>query len=123
MSLEREEQLKLRGMAQAAASNTSQLRTARILARRIASRVGVVSADDIREEAKGSGVKFVWGNWAGSIFKTPDWSATGRFVKATHEGSRARMVREWRYVGTARELRDRFVNPSFAGDDGSDDLS
>lgn len=88
---------KYRGMELAAVNNAARLATVRAVARRVArDGDGTADVERVRAACAADGHVFPWGNWAGSIFKTEEWTFDGRWVAALHPGGHARMVRVWR---------------------------
>lgn len=86
-----------RGMATAAANNAARLALARAAARRVAlAGDGTADVERVRDALAAAGHVFPWGNWAGSVFKTAEWTFTGEWVPARHAGGHARPVRVWR---------------------------
>ena len=84
-----------RGMALAAAKNNGQLEVVRGVAIELGANGWPMSIEDVREQCARRGLKIVWGNWAGSVFKGGPWVPVG-YVQARHKGSHARVVRVWR---------------------------
>ncbi len=98
LDFDREEAAKERGIRLAAEKNGDLLSLARRIARIIAFEDGTVDIDRVRRRLEISGVRFEPGNWMGAVFKGNEWRATGRFVKASHEGGHNRLIRVWALV-------------------------
>lgn len=79
------------GKEMAARPHEAELRAAQALAVKIATIKEEVTIDDVREAMPGH----EFGNWAGSVFKGPQWIACG-VEPARHEGSHARLIRKWK---------------------------
>lgn len=100
------EVLRDEGMERVAEHNTDWLSDARREAARVCARQGVVSAVEVRQWADrandGLGYYPDHPNAWGSIFRGPQWQATGEWVQCQHPDGHARSVRVWRYVSTVR---------------------
>lgn len=93
------ERLKREGMETAADRRASNLEIARSIGIRIGRRRGHCNADDVGRVLKERFGIATLGPAAGSLFKTPDWSFSGRWVKSKRITNHARMLRDWDYVG------------------------
>lgn len=89
--MQRELNLKLWGMESSAAPHQQELDMARDAAIKIAAEKGEVTIDDVREYLP----KLEYGNWAGSVFKGPEWVCVG-FIPSRHKNSHARIIRVWK---------------------------
>lgn len=92
--LSRERRDRDRAMAVSAGKNDDQLETVRLVARELAAKGRPITIDDVRDECERRGLKIVWGNWTGSVFKEVIWEPVG-YAQARHKGSHARVVRKW----------------------------
>ena len=74
------------------------LELARGLARRIASsNGGTCHSGLVGAELDKYGIHL--GNWMGSLFRSPEWTPTGRVVQNTRSSSKRRLVRVWKLRG------------------------
>lgn len=89
-----EEAQKEKGKALAAGKNDAILARFRAIAEDLFFSGNTVSIEDVRREAGYLQLAYTPGNWMGSVFSDGNWVPAG-FAKATHKGSRGRMVRTW----------------------------
>lgn len=92
--LSKERRARDRAMGLAAGKNDDQLEVVRAVAQDLARRGKPITIDDVRDECERRGLKIVWGNWTGSVFKEVIWEPVG-YAQARHKGSHARVVRKW----------------------------
>ena len=93
-----EQEKKDNGMKLAANSNKLFLLKAREYAFTVACRhpESEVDVETVRQEfMRISGIR-ITGNWLGSLFKDGRFEFTGKWRKAEHQGSHARVTRIWR---------------------------
>lgn len=91
------EQLKMEGMQRAAENRAAILSKARDLAHNIARKSGYVTADDVYQALMFLGYREdCLGPAAGSLFKTPEFVATGQLIKSKRTSNHRRLIRVWR---------------------------
>jgi hypothetical protein len=93
---DRADRLKREGMEQAEDNAQSSLKLARMVARQIATRKGVVNADDVGRVLQRDYNLHTLGPAAGSLFRGKEWEFTGNWVKSKRVTNHSRMLREWR---------------------------
>lgn len=90
------ESAKTHGMASAAAAQPSALALARIIARELCRTYGETTSDDVGQVLLTRyGIESL-GPAAGSIFKSGDFQATGRFRKSERVANHSRLLTVWR---------------------------
>lgn len=94
--LKTESSLRAAGMESCARHYRDQLLRAQRIAVDLAREKGVVTSDDVREEAERRGMVLSFGkNWVGSIFKGKEWVKVG-YVQSRHAGGHGRIIAQWR---------------------------
>jgi len=88
-------QAKEDGMAKAAERKDSSLGLAREIAVEIATKKGIVTADDVGKELAARGCRDL-GPAAGHIFSDKRFEWTGEFTKSSRVSNHARLLRIWR---------------------------
>lgn len=98
LAIEYEEKAKKRGMKRAETAHYRDVQIARQEAWKLAQILPYVHMDDVRAylalyhpDIIERGI----GNWAGSVFRRPEWVPVG-FVQSTHKGGHRRMIRTWK---------------------------
>jgi hypothetical protein len=94
------ELLKKEGIERVYLNNEEWVSEARREAVRISSRIGSVSAVDIRRWADRTGYHPQSPNAWGAVFRGKQWKPTGVWEKARHAEGHARQVQVWKYVST-----------------------
>lgn len=84
------------GMSLAASNKRAQLEFARSVAREIAmnSPLRECYIDPVQKVCIERGISL--GNAAGSVFKSPEWTFTGKFVRSSRISNHASIRRVWR---------------------------
>lgn len=90
------ESAKTQGMAAAASAQPSALALARIVAKELCRTYGECTSDDVGQVLAGRyGIESL-GPAAGSIFKSGDFLATGRYRKSERVANHSRLLTIWR---------------------------
>ena len=89
-----EARTKDRGKELSATNAEAMLLLARGCALWLAREFGRTDIDAVRAELERRSIKFVPGNWMGSVFAGKEWKAVG-YKKAEHVGSHNRMITIW----------------------------
>lgn len=87
------EAAKVAGMNRAAANRPKELEYARSVARQLAQKNGVVTADDVQAVLIPQGIEL--GNAAGSLFKK-DFEPTGEYIRSARVRSHKNLLAKWR---------------------------
>ena len=96
---EESERLKVRGMALGAANRFTDLELARMVAFDIARKGdGTCNADQVGRRLKALYNIETLGPATGSLFKTPVWRWTGRFVQSARTTNHRRRIMVWELV-------------------------
>jgi len=97
----RSEQLKLAGMELAADNVREPLELARTIAKELALTKPdrCLCMDEVGAVLETRYGIHSLGPASGSLFKSKEWSFTGRYVKSTKITNHSRIIRVWRYIG------------------------